>query len=99
MKENAYLYRIVEVQQQHEHKVITTGPYRYVRHPMYIGVIVWVLSLLLALGSRLALLPAILITMLLIIRIILEEKTLEKELEGYVDYRQKVKYRLLPGVW
>jgi len=99
MKENAYLYRIVEVQKEQEHKVSTTGPYHYIRHPMYAGVILWVLGIPLAFGSLWTFVPAIFISLMLVIRIGLEEKSREDELDGYLDYQQKVKYRLIPGVW
>jgi protein-S-isoprenylcysteine O-methyltransferase Ste14 len=81
------------------HKVITTGPYKYFRHPIYVGTIVLLFCLPLALGSLYALIPGALSAMSLIIRTCLEDKTLQKELEGYVDYAQKTKYRLIPGIW
>ena len=99
MRENTYLSRIVEIQRDRGHKVITTGPYAYVRHPMYVGVIVWFFCLPPALGSHYALIPSVLLTLLIIIRTSLEDKTLQKELAGYEEYSKKVKYRLFPGVW
>ena len=96
-KENSYASRTVEVDE--DQKVIDTGPYAVVRHPMYIGVgALYVLSPL-ALGSTWGLLSSILIIPLLIARIISEEKILAKELKGYPEYQQKVKYRLIPFVW
>jgi len=97
MKENAYLFRIVKVEKGHE--VVTTGPYSVVRHPMYAAMIIQLTCTSLALGSYYALIPAALINALIVIRTILEDKTLQRELEGYVEYSKKTPYRLLPGVW
>ena len=97
MKENAYLFRIVKVEKGHE--VVTTGPYSVVRHPMYAAMIIQLTCTPLALGSYYALIPAVLIDILIVIRTILEDKTLQKELEGYAEYTKKTPYRLLPGVW
>jgi len=99
MRENTYLSRFVEIQEDRGHKVIMTGPYQYVRHPMYVGVIVWLFCLPLALGSLYALTPSALLAILIIVRTILEDKTLYRELPGYKAYAKKVKYRLLPGIW
>jgi len=99
LRENAYLSRFVEVQKEKGHKVITTGPYRYVRHPMYVGLITLLYSLPVALGSLWTLIPASVLTLLFVVRTYLEDKTLHEELEGYRAYAGKVKYRLLPGVW
>jgi len=99
MKENTYLSRFVEIQEDRGHKVITTGPYRFVRHPMYIGATILLLALPVALGSLYALIPAAFCIIIMIIRTSLEDKTLHRELDGYVEYAQKTKYRLLPGIW
>jgi protein-S-isoprenylcysteine O-methyltransferase Ste14 len=99
MRENTYLSRVVEIQRERGHKVIITGPYQYVRHPMYVGVIVWIFCIPLALGSCFTFIPAAILTSLILLRTFLEDKTLHKELEGYEAYAQKVRYRLLPGVW
>jgi protein-S-isoprenylcysteine O-methyltransferase Ste14 len=99
IRENAFLSRFVEVQKEKGHKVITTGPYRYVRHPMYVGVIILLYSIPVALGSLWTLLPATVLTLLFVIRTHLEDKTLHEELEGYKSYSRTVKYRLLPWVW
>jgi protein-S-isoprenylcysteine O-methyltransferase Ste14 len=96
---NTYLSRVVRIQDERGQQVITTGPYRYVRHPMYVGVIVMVLSIPLALGSLAALLPGALIAVLLVIRTALEDKTLQAELPGYAEYARRVHNRLVPGVW
>ncbi len=94
---NSYLSRTVEV--DIGQKVITTGPYAIVRHPMYFGVALLYIASPLALGSYWATLPALIILPLLAARIRNEEEVLLGELPGYAEYRQKVKYRLLPGVW
>ncbi len=99
MRENAYASDVVRIQEDRGHTVCTTGPYRYVRHPMYSGVILFVLCFPLSLGSFYSFIPAILIIILFIIRTSLEDKTLLEELPGYKEYAQKVRYRLLPGVW
>lgn len=99
MKENAYLSDVVRIQDDRGHSVCTTGPYRYVRHPMYVGVILIMLCLPLSLGSLYAFIPASIIVVLFILRTSLEDKTLQEELPGYKEYAQKVRYRLLPGVW
>jgi protein-S-isoprenylcysteine O-methyltransferase Ste14 len=99
MKENTYLSRFVEIQDDRGHKVITTGPYRFVRHPMYIGALLLMIALPVALGSLYALIPMAFIIVFIIVRTYLEDKTLHKELEGYVDYAQRVRYRLIPGIW
>ena len=99
MKENTYLSRFVEIQEERGHKVITTGPYRFVRHPMYISAMMLMIALPTALGSFYALIPLAFIVVFIIVRTSLDDKTLHKELEGYVEYAQKTKYRLLPGIW
>jgi protein-S-isoprenylcysteine O-methyltransferase Ste14 len=89
----------VEVQRERGHKVITSGPYQYVRHPMYVGVIILLYSIPVALGSLWTLIPASVLSFLFVIRTHFEDKTLHEELEGYQSYSTKVKYRLLPGIW
>jgi protein-S-isoprenylcysteine O-methyltransferase Ste14 len=96
-RENTYTSRIVEVEK--DQKVITTGLYSLVRHPMYTGFILMFLSTPLALGSWWALIPFSLWPVILIIRIFNEEAVLHKNLPGYTEYCQKVKYRLLPYIW
>lgn len=94
---NSYLSRVVEVDT--DQRVVSTGPYAIVRHPMYVGVSLMYIASPLALGSYWALLPAMLIVPLLMARIKNEEQVLLRELGGYDDYIKKVKYRLLPGIW
>jgi protein-S-isoprenylcysteine O-methyltransferase Ste14 len=99
MKENTFLSRFVEIQEERGHKVITTGPYRFVRHPMYIGATILLLSLPVALGSFYALIPVAFCIVFMIIRTVLEDKTLHRELEGYAEYAKRTRYRLIPGIW
>jgi protein-S-isoprenylcysteine O-methyltransferase Ste14 len=97
LKENRYASRIIEI--AHKHKVITTGPYKVVRHPMYFGALLMYAFTPLALGSYWAMIATILLVFYLIVRILHEEKFLTKELAGYGEYARKVKYRLIPGIW
>lgn len=99
MKENTYLSEMVRIQEERGHQVCTTGPYRYVRHPMYVGVIIFLCCYPLALGSLYSFIPAFISIILFIFRTALEDKTLQNELPGYKEYAEKVRYRLIPGVW
>jgi len=99
MRENRYLSRVVEIQKERGHQVISTGPYRHVRHPMYIGVIALFVAIPLALGSLWALIPAAALSALIVVRTCLEDKVLHAELEGYEAYAERVRYRLVPGIW
>ena len=98
-KENTYLSHVVEIQKDRGHKVITTGPYSFVRHSMYMGSIGYLISIPLALGSLYALIPSILCIILLIIRTHFEDKALHAELGGYTEYAEKTQYRLFHGIW
>jgi protein-S-isoprenylcysteine O-methyltransferase Ste14 len=97
LRENSYASRVIEVEQGQ--KVISSGPYALVRHPMYTGVLLMYGISPLALGSTWGMLPMILLPFFLVARILNEEKVLREELEGYREYTQKVKYRLIPGLW
>jgi protein-S-isoprenylcysteine O-methyltransferase Ste14 len=96
---NAYLATYVRIQDDRGHQVVTTGPYRYVRHPMYVGTIFFGLCIPMFLGSWWALIPGGLIVVIFVIRTALEDRTLREELPGYAEYAQRVRYRLLPGIW
>jgi len=96
-KENTFTSAIIEVAA--EQKVITTGPYALVRHPMYSGALVMLSGIPLALGSWWGLLTVIPMTMVIIWRLLDEEKFLARNLSGYSEYMKKVKYRLVPFVW
>jgi len=97
LRENSYASRVIEVEEGQ--KVISSGPYAVVRHPMYTGVLLMYGISPLALGSTWGMLPMILLPAFLVARILNEEKVLREELEGYQEYTQKVKYRLIPGLW
>jgi protein-S-isoprenylcysteine O-methyltransferase Ste14 len=99
MAANAFFSKIVRIQEDRGHAVATGGPYRYVRHPGYTGTIVFELATPIMLGSVWALIPGVLAALLFVVRTALEDKTLQEELDGYKDYTQRVRYRLLPGVW
>lgn len=96
-KENSYTSRIIEVDKKQ--KIVTMGPYKFIRHPMYLGVILMFLFMPTALGSFWALTAFVPVTILIIFRAIEEEKVLIKNLKGYKGYMQKTKYRIIPGVW
>ncbi len=97
MRENAYLSRTVKVEEGQ--KVVSTGLYSVVRHPMYFATILIFLAIPLVLGSWISLAFFAFYPVIIIVRIIGEEKMLEKELDGYAEYKQKVKYRLIPFIW
>lgn len=97
MRENAYLSRAVEVQENQ--KVIDTGLYAVVRHPMYSATILLFLAIPLILGSWWAFLIFLPYPIIIAIRILNEEKVLTEQLEGYENYKKKVKYRLVPFLW
>jgi protein-S-isoprenylcysteine O-methyltransferase Ste14 len=97
LRENSYASRVVEVDEQQ--KVIATGPYAVVRHPMYAAIsVLWTFTPL-ALGSYWAVIGGVLIVPILVARILNEEQVLRRDLNGYADYMQKTRFRLLPGVW
>ncbi len=97
LRENSYASRVVEVEQGQ--RVVTTGPYAIVRHPMYLAVLAMFLSTPVALGSWWALIPALSLVAVLAARIRNEEQLLARELKGYKDYARTTRYRLIPGVW
>ena len=97
LRENTYLSRTVEVQE--DQKVIDTGLYGIVRHPMYTATILMFVMIPLVLGSLAALPVFLLYPVIIVMRIGNEEKVLEQGLQGYAAYKQKVKYRLLPFIW
>jgi protein-S-isoprenylcysteine O-methyltransferase Ste14 len=97
MRENAYLSRTVEIQEGQ--RVISTGLYGRVRHPMYLATLFMFLPLPLILGSLLGLIPFALYPVVIVIRILNEERVLTEGLDGYSEYKKKVKYRLLPFIW
>ncbi|MCC7446190.1 MAG: isoprenylcysteine carboxylmethyltransferase family protein [Anaerolineae bacterium] len=96
---NRYFSAIVRIQTDRGQTVATGGPYRIVRHPGYSGFMVATLAMPFLFGSLWALVPAVLMVILMIVRTALEDQTLHAELPGYADYAQHTRYRLLPGVW
>lgn len=96
---NTHFETSVRIQNDRDHKVITTGPYKIVRHPGYVGAILWIVATPLIIGSVVGLIPVGIAGFVLIIRTWLEDKTLHIELNGYVEYAESVKYRLFPGIW
>jgi protein-S-isoprenylcysteine O-methyltransferase Ste14 len=99
MVTNAYFSMIVRIQEDRDHAVVSDGPYRYVRHPGYTGTTTFELATPIMLGSLWALLPGVLAAALTVVRTALEDRTLQEELDGYRDYAQRVRYRLLPSIW
>jgi protein-S-isoprenylcysteine O-methyltransferase Ste14 len=99
MAANAFFSLIVRIQDDRQHAVADNGPYRYVRHPGYIGALVFELASPILLGSLWALIPGVVAALLFILRTALEDRTLHEELPGYTEFAQRTRYRLLPGVW
>lgn len=96
---NRFLATTVSIQRERGHRVVSAGPYRVVRHPMYAGLMLIYLSVPLILGSWWAYLPIGLIAPLLVFRTAKEDATLRAELEGYEEFARRTRYRLIPGVW
>lgn len=99
MISNKYFDTTVRIQEERDHRVVTQGPYKKVRHPGYVGIILLNISGPFILGSLYSLIPAGLTVILFIIRTYLEDNTLQKELPGYLSYTKIVKSRLFPGLW
>jgi len=98
-RENSFLSTVVRIQEEREHRVISTGPYHYVRHPMYAAFLLFMMGTPLLLGSWYGVLLGLAFMIVLARRAILEESTLKKDLRGYADYMAQVKYRLIPYIW
>jgi len=99
MRANRFFSTAVRIQFEREHMVCSSGPYRYVRHPGYLGMIMYNSASPIFLGSLWAMMPAIMIVSLFVIRVWLEEKTLLQKLPGYGQYAARIRYRLLPWLW
>jgi protein-S-isoprenylcysteine O-methyltransferase Ste14 len=99
MAANRFFLGFCRIARERGHHVATAGPYRYVRHPGYLGVILYQLVTPLALDSLWAFVPVALTIALTVLRTSLEDRTLQQELEGYAEYAGRVRYRLLPGLW
>lgn len=96
-RENSFTSAVIEVGK--EQKIVTTGPYAFVRHPMYMGALIMLLGVPPALDSFWGLLMVLLVMLVIILRLLDEEKFLTKNLSGYSEYKNKVRYRLIPFVW
>ncbi|MBI5680274.1 MAG: isoprenylcysteine carboxylmethyltransferase family protein [Methanobacterium sp.] len=96
---NPYFEPSVRIQKDRGQKVIESGPYRLVRHPGYLSGILLHLAIPMIIGSGLTLIYTAIIVLLLLIRTYCEDKTLQRELEGYKEYTKKTRYRILPGIW
>ena len=96
---NPFLETTVRVQTERGHRVITSGPYAIVRHPMYLGVVLTFLAVPLVLGSACTFAPVVAMTFLLMARTVLEERLLRRDLPGYEEYMSKTRWRIIPGIW
>lgn len=99
MAVNKHFETGVRVQEEREHRVITSGPYHYVRHPGYVGMGLTQLATPVVLGTLWAFVPCLLGILMLVLRTALEDRMLRENLPGYTAYAQQTRYRLLPGVW
>jgi protein-S-isoprenylcysteine O-methyltransferase Ste14 len=99
MASNHFFSGVVRIQTERGHRVASGGPYAFVRHPGYLGMGLSGLAIAVMLESYWALLPAVLLVVVIVIRTALEDMTLQAELPGYADYAGRVRYRLLPGIW
>ena len=99
MASNAFFAEGVRIQTERGHAVASNGPYRFVRHPGYVGAILAQVSTPFLLGSPWALIPSIASGALYVLRTHLEDQTLRQELPGYAEYAQRTRHRLLPGIW
>ena len=96
---NEHFEQFGRIQDDHDHRVVTRGPYAVVRHPGYLGAVVGALSVPLMLGSAWTFVPAVLAAALFVVRTALEDDMLRRKLPGYEDYTRRTRYRLVPGVW
>ena len=96
---NKHLETYLRIQHDRNHKVCTTGPYKYVRHPTYIGLVLFFLAVPISLNSLWGLIHSIVAVIILIIRTIMEDNFLKKELSGYLEYSDKTRYRWIPWIW
>jgi protein-S-isoprenylcysteine O-methyltransferase Ste14 len=99
MQSNNFFSSVVRIQKDRGHTVVAGGPYRFVRHPGYVGMSAFTLATPLILNSWWAFVPAAATAAATLLRTMLEDRTLHNELDGYVEYAGRVKYRLMPGIW
>jgi protein-S-isoprenylcysteine O-methyltransferase Ste14 len=96
---NRHLETYIRIQLDRNHSVCDNGPYRIVRHPAYLGLILLFIGMPLSLGSVWGLIPAVLAVAFIIIRTNLEDRILQTELSGYQEYTNRTRYRIFPGIW
>jgi protein-S-isoprenylcysteine O-methyltransferase Ste14 len=96
---NPFFSGMVRIQSERGHQIVTSGPYRWVRHPGYAGALLTYIATPIFLDTPWAFLPAAFLTVVLVIRTNLEDRTLQQRMAGYQDYARRVRFRLLPGVW
>jgi protein-S-isoprenylcysteine O-methyltransferase Ste14 len=96
---NPFFSPVIRLQRERNHRIVTRGPYRLLRHPGYLGMVVAIPASALALGSWLALIPGLAFGVVIICRTACEDQFLKVNLPGYIDYSEKVRYRLFPGIW
>ncbi|MDR3536406.1 MAG: isoprenylcysteine carboxylmethyltransferase family protein [Acetobacteraceae bacterium] len=99
MRANTFLAPVVKIQRERGHRVISTGPYAIVRHPMYAGAVLLFVGMPLLLGSWWGLIGAAVMIAMLAVRCVREETVLRRDLPGYEDYIARVRYRFVPGIW
>lgn len=99
LKANSYAAPVVKIQKARGHSVATSGPYAYVRHPMYAGALLFIAGMPLLLGSWWGLVGGLLLVLIIAVRAVFEERTLAAELEGYAEYAARVRYRFVPYLW
>jgi protein-S-isoprenylcysteine O-methyltransferase Ste14 len=99
LKANSYAAPVVKIQKARGHLVASTGPYAYIRHPMYAGAILFIAGVPLWLGSWWGLAAGIFLVLIIAVRAVFEERALAAELKGYADYAARVRYRLVPYLW
>jgi protein-S-isoprenylcysteine O-methyltransferase Ste14 len=99
MRENSFAAPVVKIQSERGHRVVSSGIYAYIRHPIYAGALLFFVGAPLLLGSWYGLAAAVVMAATLVVRTLFEERMLMDELPGYRDYAARVRYRLIPGIW
>lgn len=99
MRTNTFFSTVVRIQEERGHHAITTGPYRFVRHPGYVGMLLMIVATPIAFGSYWALIPAGFAALAMVVRTAKEDALLQRELDGYAEYASATRSRLIPGIW